>query len=426
MESDVEILFSSQRIRYEAFSKFATEINKCISYEDISRVLTSQIKFLFECFIFRVYYQSHISDLVFQGFHGKSVFFQNGDDIIYDFEREIIQKGVPVNCTLNDESFNYLIDDTIFGHHGVVSLSSLPIHYPFGGEFLITIASKDPVKYIELDFKFLKLVGDLLSNKLAQLILLEDIARQKKELEVKNKQITSLNNYLQSEVSQRSIELLEANQELSTLFYKTSHDFRAPLANIMGLANLAELITNDEEVLGLFERCRKVVHGMDNMLVKLDDLTSLDNDKTFELLDLKSLLLQVKDKFQSRLDACGGRLVIKADGLKPFRSNAGIMYAVFEQMLDNAIVFCKEDLLISITVKQTDDTVEITVKDNGQGITPVAVPKIFDMYYRGNANSKGNGLGLYIVKKLLKRLNGEICVDTAHGQFTMFHLKLRL
>jgi signal transduction histidine kinase len=62
------------------------------------------------------------------------------------------------------------------------------------------------------------------------------------------------------------------------------------------------------------------------------------------------------------------------------------------------------------------DNVVIKVEDNGQGIDPALQERVFDMYFRGNERSKGNGLGLYIVKKAVEKLNGAIELTSAIGK----------
>ena len=63
---------------------------------------------------------------------------------------------------------------------------------------------------------------------------------------------------------------------------------------------------------------------------------------------------------------------------------------------------------------QSGDYVTIEIQDNGQGIAKELQDQIFDMYYRANERSKGNGLGLYIVKKAVEKLDGAISVIGIH------------
>jgi len=66
------------------------------------------------------------------------------------------------------------------------------------------------------------------------------------------------------------------------------------------------------------------------------------------------------------------------------------------------------------------------VKDNGQGIDPAYQSHIFDMYFRANYLSKGNGLGLYIVKKAVEKLEGKIFFESQLGKGTEFKIVLPL
>ena len=70
------------------------------------------------------------------------------------------------------------------------------------------------------------------------------------------------------------------------------------------------------------------------------------------------------------------------------------------------------------------DHVIIEIEDNGQGIREEYREKIFDMYYRANERSKGNGLGLYIVKKAVQKLNGTIQLITEFGKGSRFVITL--
>lgn len=424
MALDQDALHRTQRIRYEAFSTFATALNNCDGYEAMSGILGSQLKFIFDCFIFRIYYRNQQTQMVFQGFMGRDTFFQAMGQASNGFERKLVEKGLPVSLCTDDDLFDESVEGTIFTHNKVRCVSALPLVYPDGHEILISIASKDTRKSVELDFKFLKLVADLVSNKLHQLALLEEVAGKNLDLEVKNKQVTTLNRYLEKMVSQRTAELSEANHELATLFYRSSHDFRAPLANIMGLANVARLMTDDEEILSLFEQCRTVVNDMDTMLRRLDYLSSLHLIEKTDDINLEDLLLGLKDRYREKLDACGGNITINVGALKPYRSNAGVLTTVFQNLLDNSLTYHKGQPQISIDAEDAGDQLVIRFADNGQGIGPLILPKVFDMYYRGNALSTGHGLGLYMVRKLLKALNGVISAWSEEGQYSMFTIKL--
>jgi signal transduction histidine kinase len=62
--------------------------------------------------------------------------------------------------------------------------------------------------------------------------------------------------------------------------------------------------------------------------------------------------------------------------------------------------------------------VVVIVSDNGIGIDPVYLPRVFEMYFRANERSTGNGLGLYIVKKMVDKMNGRIEIKSELGKGT--------
>lgn len=66
----------------------------------------------------------------------------------------------------------------------------------------------------------------------------------------------------------------------------------------------------------------------------------------------------------------------------------------------------------------------LKVEDNGQGISPEYHQRVFDMFYRANEQSKGSGLGLYIVKETLDKLSGSIHLESAPGVGSTFTVRL--
>ena len=69
-------------------------------------------------------------------------------------------------------------------------------------------------------------------------------------------------------------------------------------------------------------------------------------------------------------------------------------------------------------------TLTIIVEDNGEGIPPQKIEKIFDMFYRASRNSNGSGLGLYIVKEIVNKLGGTIDVESEVNKGTKFIVKI--
>jgi len=418
-------LQNTQRIRYEAFASFATEVNKCNSYNLIALALAGQLKFILDSFIFRIYYQFNNSTLTFEVFRGNCTFTEGTVDTILAFEKQVLLRGIPATVTRAEIEESAVLNHTLYKHPKVYCLSVLPTsnnQY----QIVVTNATRQEDLSLESDFKFLRLINDLIASKLSQLFLIRQIEQKRLELEYKNQEITDLNQTLEEKVSLRTAELEEANLELQTLFYRTSHDFRAPLANIIGLANLAEMFTDDPDILNLFDKCKTVVGGLDKMLFKLNTMSSFEFEKNFEKIAFADIVEETKQKFLSEIKNLNIKVLFDDLSGKTFFSHKAILMCILDNLFENAICFRGNHPEIHITVEYSVSDLIIRFVDNGIGISPEIKSKIFNMYYRGNERSEGSGLGLYIVKKLVKILNGKISIESTPGVYTAFMIELPL
>jgi signal transduction histidine kinase len=100
-----------------------------------------------------------------------------------------------------------------------------------------------------------------------------------------------------------------------------------------------------------------------------------------------------------------------------------IIAIILENLAENAIHFAK-DGLADIAVKMTENNRELNIlfEDRGIGIEETFFKRIFDMYFRGSELSKGNGLGLYVVKTGVEKLNGKIHLESKRNDFTRFEI----
>lgn len=412
-----------QRLRYEAFSVFASELNKCLNYTDVFEAMASQIKFIIDAFVFRVFFRYQFSEIVCEIYQGEYRFSDQGQSV-YPFERKLLEAGLPATYEDAELDGNLLFFGTTFANKKIVLISALPISYAQDHQILVTVASKNKEHSLSIDFRFLKLISELISNKLFQLKLMENIASINEDLKQKNNQIINLNKNLSKIVHERTRELNEANKELTTFFYRTSHDFRAPLANIMGLANIASLVTADQEALHLFNQCSQVARGMAGMLTKLSILTD-SFEQSWQPVNFKDFFAVLEQKHRDRLEAGHGRLTCEIAYPTDYFSNIEILNIVLDCLIDNSITYCEQAPCIKIKVFSRNGSLVIKVSDNGPGVDKKIRSKIFDMYYRGNARSEGQGLGLYIARKILKPIAGQISLSVAAKQ-TSFIIKLPL
>ena len=118
---------------------------------------------------------------------------------------------------------------------------------------------------------------------------------------------------------------------------------------------------------------------------------------------------------------------LKVNRISDFYSDKSRVKTVLNNILSNAIKYAdhnKGDSEINITVQVMPDVCQISVEDNGIGIRPEYLSKIYQMFYRADENAKGSGLGLYIVKNTIEKLGGKINAESQHRLGTTFSISL--
>ncbi|MBC7919532.1 MAG: GAF domain-containing sensor histidine kinase [Ferruginibacter sp.] len=426
-------LQQSQRLRYEAFSHFATEVNKASDVEAVGRSLSTHVKFMLDAFLLRVAYRYEQSYLFFEASRGScTVVDREPRHEFVVFESALLHSGFPLFLGSEDIEQDPTFSGSLFDHPKLVSFYALPVRISPRHHLVISVGNKESSRYSDVDFRFLRLIGEVLSGKLSQLLLLRRVESKNEELEDANAQLTRLNNQigelnqsLERTVAERTSDLRTANEELSILFYRTSHDFRRPLTTIMGLVQVAEMTVIDEEALQLFGNCQRVVVEMDAMLTKLSALGYYQSSyTTTRSLDFTPILGALRAKFAETAAKAGIDLRFNLYLKDTFHSDPAIILFILENLIENSIQFCGRYPYVELDVYQENLALVLRVADNGQGIEANQMTRIFEMYYRANAYSKGNGLGLYVVRKLVKVLGGEVEARSEVGRGSVFTVVL--
>jgi len=254
----------------------------------------------------------------------------------------------------------------------------------------------------------------------------EEVQAQAEELRETNQMIKEINRDLDDIVTKRTSQLQEAFKELDTFFYRSSHDFRRPLTTFMGLAEVAKITLKDPTALELFAKVSETAFSLDKMLIKLQSISDVGAQQMiFREVWVKEIFDSVCDSFREDIQKHQIKVRSQADLPTPFISYPVMVRIIVENLVENAIHFClTEDPYIYLRAYQKDEQMIIEVEDNGQGIPAAYTGKVFEMYFRGNERSKGNGLGLYIVKKAVSKLNGQLALVSQVGKGSRFIITL--
>lgn len=219
--------------------------------------------------------------------------------------------------------------------------------------------------------------------------------------------------------------LAEANRDLDSFIYSTSHDLKSPIASILGLTFIGKLELAEpkaHEFMGLIENRTKKLDAIISGILNL--ARSKKFDVKIEEVNFNKLIEETINDIQFARGASSIKLNYANDPDNIFRSDYHKMKIVMNNLIANAVKYHnleQPEPKIDITFQRLDDDhVQICVADNGRGIPEASLPKVFDMFYRATSTGDGTGLGLYIVREALEKIKGKISVTSTYGKGSTF------
>lgn len=232
----------------------------------------------------------------------------------------------------------------------------------------------------------------------------------------------------EEELELKNAQLAKTNEELDRFVYSASHDMRAPLSSLLGLIHLSEKTDRPEEV-GLFLQMMKDrIKTMEGFIKEVTDYSRNTRlDLATSSVNLEKLVQEVVQTLAYAVVNEKVRIDIQINTQLEISTDPNRLKVIINNLLSNAYKyhnFDQTDPFIFIGAIQKGDHIIITVKDNGLGIAPEHHTRIFDMFYRASESSEGSGLGLYIVKETLDKLEGSISVQSSIGKGSEFTVTL--
>lgn len=299
----------------------------------------------------------------------------------------------------------------IFGAHGFRAATAFPIcseeNNLIGVFCALSKTSKSPTQAeIEIFERVVSLAGLIMEKDRA-------VAENKKGIE---------------ELHNKNHELQKSNAEIDSFVYSTSHDLRAPLLSVAGLIDLTDSQIDEPNVKVYFGLMKESIYKLDDTIKEIIEYyRNKKVDVSLADVNLAQLAREAFDNFRYMGDANKIDLFIDINESISFQSDAKRISVILNNLLSNAIKFrdpSKEHSFIAIRSFATDHKVTIVVEDNGVGIEEHHLHKIFDMFYRASSTASGSGLGLYILKEVVAKINGKISVESEPGRGTKFILEL--
>ncbi|EMJ5873217.1 histidine kinase [Clostridioides difficile] len=246
------------------------------------------------------------------------------------------------------------------------------------------------------------------------------------------KENEKLTRNLEHEVEVRTNELTTLLNERKKFLADVAHDLKAPVSAIQSFIDLIKVgnIHVDEETRTYLYAINQKSNEVQNRVRSLQEFTS--QDKSIGISEKICLNDFIKEIYENNLpdtQACGVNFETYILEKKIYaKINKEMLTRAFENLIYNALTFTPFDGKIILSMDKEDGFAIIKVSDNGKGIPPENIPKVFDRFFteRDNNEPKGQGLGLYIVKSIIREHGGEIFVDSELGKGTVFTIKLSL
>lgn len=238
------------------------------------------------------------------------------------------------------------------------------------------------------------------------------------------------------EIREMSVRFNKMVQELSNIetlrndfVVNVSHEFKTPLATIEGYATLLQTNHLSEEeqqhyIEKILDNSHRLAHMSGNILL----LSKLENQKNILHLEpyrideqIREVVLDLETKWSEK------KLELDIDlPSYSFMGNRSLLYHVWFNLIDNAIKYSDTGGTIRIIMETSDQQIDVSISDQGCGLSDEIAKHIFDKFYQGDRtrNADGNGLGLALVKRIVDLCDGTIAVNSREQEGTTFLVSL--
>jgi signal transduction histidine kinase len=231
----------------------------------------------------------------------------------------------------------------------------------------------------------------------------------------------------EEKIQRTNQELSKRNTELDNFVYSVSHDLRAPIASVLGLINLARKDTDTTMKDMYLDMINKSALQQDHFIREiLDQSRNSRLDVKREQIFFEPLINETFN--QLKFATSTGKSVEKVISVKqdqPFYSDRWRLKVILNNIISNAIRYRNgKDPVIKVDVEISQHNVKLAIEDNGKGIEKEHLPNVYKMFYRATDDGAGSGLGLYIVKEAIDKLNGRINIESEVGRGTTVRLEI--
>jgi PAS domain S-box-containing protein len=223
-------------------------------------------------------------------------------------------------------------------------------------------------------------------------------------------------------------QLAKVNQQMEKFLYATSHDLRSPLTSILGLVNLMRLEPHNAATLEYVSKIESSTLKLDKIIRDIMSFSKTNYQRTTsEKVDFETLVWKTVNAHRSNPALRKIHFEVSCTGDFPFFNDEERIEIIIENIIHNSISFYDSNkghcfIKVIITIEKERALLEFI--DNGIGIGQQHLEHIFTLFYKASHQSKGAGLGLFIVKETLEKIEGSITVESEIGFGTVMRVSI--
>jgi signal transduction histidine kinase len=221
---------------------------------------------------------------------------------------------------------------------------------------------------------------------------------------------------------------MRINDDLNNFVTTASHDLVAPLGNIeMSIAVMNSLKVADPELQEFLAVINTSIKKFRALIGEISTIARIENDAILkENLDIQEAISNIEWSLEEKIRESKAVIKTELNVSKIFFSRKNFRSILFN-LISNAIKF-KSDKAPVITVRtyQEGDNVMLSVEDNGIGISEEDSHKIWGMYHQLDHDIEGQGIGMFLTKKIVNSAGGQITVESTPGKGTKFIISFPL
>lgn len=253
-----------------------------------------------------------------------------------------------------------------------------------------------------------------------------------REVTLALKEKADVQRHLAERLQTQNDELLELNATLDGMVYTASHDLKTPVINFESMLKMLRMVKdqpgNEKMVEEIIQRMEAATVRFKSTIGDLLEVSRVEKEAgELIALNLEPIISEILVSLESYIQDGEAKVVLDLENAEVLGIQS-VLTSVFQNLITNSIKYrsAERPPLIQITSQKKADFVEIRFSDNGSGIDLERQgKKMFKMFTRFHSSGEGTGIGLYIVKRSILKLGGNISVESKVGEGTTFIIQLQ-